>query len=219
MKATLLLIRIACNPQTLSCIFKAGKVEQWLSVKPKMSVNMLKLFIASINSDNRVKAYLFQQPNLATFFANVLRANDEDATVAACWAISKNPMTLEFAQALIDSGFLSMLCDLLDLEQKEDPKRYVYFLNIFMMIAQQVYNERYNKVSEILINMISNKSPISYYCIVSLAAISAYVETHTTILNKNIAAVLTRYTDSGDSLKYKQKIYDNLKKGGLLHNI
>lgn len=218
-KATLLLVRIASNPQTSVYIFKAGKVDQWLSVKPKMAINMLKLFIALINSDSRVREFLFQQPNLATFFANIIRTNDCDSIVAACWAISKNMMTLEFATALVDSGFLPMLCDLLNLDKNEDPKRYVHFLNIFTMIAQHVYHEKFNQVGETLLKMISNKSPISYYCIISLAAICAYVETHATILNLNIVAVLNRYSDNGESKKYKQKIYDNLKKGGLLQNI
>lgn len=218
-KATLLLVRIACNPQTSSYIFKAGNVDQWLNTKPKIAVNMLKLFIASINTDNRYKKYLFQQPNLATFFANILKANDDDATVAACWAISKNMMTLEFATALVDSGFLPMLCDLINLDKSEDPKRYVHFLNVFTMIAQYVYHEKFIKVSETLLKMISDNSPISYYCIISLAAISIYVQIHQTILDKNVSAVLTRYIDNGDSKKYKQKILDNLRKGGLLNNI
>lgn len=211
-KASLLLVRIAMNPDTCLYIIKSGYLEQWMNAKPSVCINLLKLFIACIKTNKRAKVFLFQQKTLlATFFASVLIANDKDADVAGCWAISMNEMTLDFATALISSNFLSMLCDLITKEDKEVPKRYVHFLNVLTMIAPHVYYEKYNPVIETLMNMIEENSPISYYCIISLAALSAHVETHDTFLNNNrIFQVINAYTDKGESSQYQQKLFDNL---------
>ncbi|OHS98451.1 hypothetical protein TRFO_35113 [Tritrichomonas foetus] len=215
-KAALLLIRIASDPKRCIYVFKVGVVDSWLQAKPKVAVNLLKLYIASINSDERAKTFLSQHQLAGTYFANVLRANDENAAVACCWTLVQSKITPSLANSLMHSEFVSLLCDFM-MNENTDPLKYVHFLNALAMISPHVYHSKFNEVLQVIMNMVNNKVFISYYCIITLATLSEHPETHSTLVSANIFAVLSRYNDNGESKKYQQKLFSNLKKSGFLN--
>ena len=214
-KAALLLVRIAENPEKCIYIFKVGLVDTWFQVKPNIAVNLLKLYIASILSDDRANKFMIQHPHVSTFFANILRSKNEDASVAACWALTKSGISKNLAKSLLNSEFVSMLCDIMSNGLEMNPDRYIHLLACLNLISQHVYHEKYNDVSKVIMKMIENKISIAHYCIATLASLSQYNGVFNTFVDENIVAILNGYTDNGESKKYQRTIFSNLKKYGM----